>query len=90
MNAVRERVLIGITPYLEFPEHKDLISFCIDSELFEDWDEVEENEFRHEAPEESLGAGIPKVLGKECLDDILESNHRIMQFIVGRLCPKRK
>ena len=30
--------------YLEFPEHKDLISFCIDSELFEDWDEVEENE----------------------------------------------
>ena len=44
MNAVRKRVLIGITPYLEFPEHKDLISFCIDSELFEDWDEVEENE----------------------------------------------
>ena len=44
MNTVRERVLIGITPYLEFPEHKDLISFCIDSELFEDWDEVEENE----------------------------------------------
>ena len=40
MNAVRERVLIGITPYLEFPEHNDLISFCIDSELFEDWDEV--------------------------------------------------
>lgn len=36
MNTVRERVLIGITPYLEFPEHKDLISFCIDSELFED------------------------------------------------------
>lgn len=43
MNAVRERVLMGITPYLELSEHKDLISFCIDGECFEDSDEIEEN-----------------------------------------------
>lgn len=43
MNAVRERVLMGITPYLALSEHKDLISFCIDGECFEDSDEIEEN-----------------------------------------------
>ena len=42
MNAVRERILIGIKPYLEFSEHKDLISFCVCSECFEDWEEIEE------------------------------------------------
>ena len=39
MNAVRERILIGITPYTEFSEYKDLIAFCIDSECFMDWED---------------------------------------------------
>ena len=43
MNTVRERILIGIKPYLKFAEHRDLISFCVSSECFEDWEEVEEN-----------------------------------------------
>ena len=43
MNAVRERILIGMTPYSEFSQHKDLIAFCVDSECFEDWNETEEN-----------------------------------------------
>ena len=43
MNTVRERILIGIKPYLKFAEHRDLISFCVCSECFEDWEEVEEN-----------------------------------------------
>ncbi len=43
MNTVRERVLTGMLPYMDFSEHKDLISFCISSECFEDWDEMEEN-----------------------------------------------
>ena len=42
MNPVRERILIGIKPY-QISEHKDLAAFCVDSEEFEDWDEVEEN-----------------------------------------------
>lgn len=28
MNAVRERILLDITPYKDFVEHKDLIAFC--------------------------------------------------------------
>lgn len=43
MNAVRERILIDLQPYSEFAQHKDLISFCVCSECFEDWEEVEEN-----------------------------------------------
>lgn len=43
MNTVRERILIGIKPYLDFSQHKDLISFCVSSECFEDWEEIEEN-----------------------------------------------
>ena len=43
MNNVRERILLGIKPYTAFSEHRDLISFCVDSECFEDWEEVEEN-----------------------------------------------
>lgn len=43
MNAIRERILSGITPYLDFSQHKDLISFCVSSECFEDWEEMEEN-----------------------------------------------
>lgn len=41
MNTVRGRVLKDIKPYMDFSEHKDLISFCIDSECFEDWDEMD-------------------------------------------------
>ena len=44
MNVVRERVLEGINPYVDFSLHRDLISFCVDSECFEDMDEIEENE----------------------------------------------
>lgn len=51
MNAVRERVLDGIKPYMEFAEHKDLIAFCVcdgyfvydcetDTEFETDFDEV--------------------------------------------------
>ena len=36
MNAVRERILIDMTPYKEYSEHKDLISFSICSEYFMD------------------------------------------------------
>lgn len=36
MNAVRERILIGMTPYKEYEKHKDLISFRICAEYFED------------------------------------------------------
>lgn len=36
MNAVRERILIDITPYKDFAEHKDLIAFCVCSECFMD------------------------------------------------------
>lgn len=43
MNTVRERVLKEILPYMEFSEHKDLISFCIDSECFEYIEGVEES-----------------------------------------------
>lgn len=39
MNAVRERVLLSMTEYKEFPEHKDLIAFCISSECFEDYED---------------------------------------------------
>lgn len=42
MNSVRKRVLIGIKPY-QISEHKDLAAFCVDSEEFEDWDEIENN-----------------------------------------------
>lgn len=39
MNAVKERILLSIPPYLDFAEHKDLISFCICAEYFEDWED---------------------------------------------------
>lgn len=44
MNQVRERILLDVAKSLrEFPyaEHKDLISFCVCSECFEDWEEIE-------------------------------------------------
>ena len=44
MNVIRERVLEGISPYVDFYLHRDLISFCVDSECFEDAEEMEENE----------------------------------------------
>lgn len=39
MNAVRERILINMTPYKDYAEHKDLISFCVCSEYFMDWED---------------------------------------------------
>lgn len=39
MNAIRERILVDITPYKNFAEHKDLISFCVSSESFMDWED---------------------------------------------------
>lgn len=39
MNAVRERVLCGTTPYMDYAQHKDLISFCVGNECFEDWED---------------------------------------------------
>jgi hypothetical protein len=41
MNAIRERILIDMTPYKEFSEHKDLISFCVCSECFIDYEDAE-------------------------------------------------
>lgn len=34
MNAVRERVLEDMKPYLEFAKHKDLIAFSIGAEYY--------------------------------------------------------
>ena len=34
MNEVRERVLLSVTPYMDYQEHRDLISICICSEYF--------------------------------------------------------
>lgn len=42
MNSVRERVLFGIEPY-QISNHLDLAAFCVDSEEFEDWEEVKDN-----------------------------------------------
>lgn len=39
MNVIRERILTDITPYKGFPEHKDLISFCVCSECFMDYED---------------------------------------------------
>lgn len=36
MNSIRERILIDMTPYTGYAEHKDLISFCVCSEYFMD------------------------------------------------------
>lgn len=41
MNEVRERILIGLTPYNDFEKHKDLIAFCVSSECFEDCEDEE-------------------------------------------------
>ena len=41
MNAVRKRVLLSLTEYDSFPEHKDLIAFCVCSESFEDFEDEE-------------------------------------------------
>lgn len=43
MNEVRERVLLSLTAYVEFSEHKDLIAFCIGSEKFADCEDEENN-----------------------------------------------
>ena len=43
MNVIKQRILNEMKPYKDFYLHKDLISFCVDSECFEDWEEVEEN-----------------------------------------------
>lgn len=39
MNEVRERVLLGVTPYMDYQEHRDLISICICSEYFTDYED---------------------------------------------------
>jgi len=39
MNVVRERVLLSITDFKEYAEHKDLISFVVCSESFMDWED---------------------------------------------------
>lgn len=41
MNTVRQRVVLSIPEYLEFAEHRDLISFCICSEYFMDCEDEE-------------------------------------------------
>ena len=41
MNAIRERILLSIPKYLDYAEHKDLISFCICAEYFGDWEDEE-------------------------------------------------
>ena len=38
MNTAREKVLLGVTQYYDYAEHKDLISICICSEEFADWE----------------------------------------------------
>lgn len=47
MNTIRERILVGMKNYANFSNHKDLIAFCVSSDCFEDWDEVEENGGNH-------------------------------------------
>ena len=39
MNEIRERVLLGVTPYTDYQEHRDLISICICSEYFADYED---------------------------------------------------
>ena len=39
MNEIRERVLLGVTPYMDYQEHRDLISICICSEYFTDYED---------------------------------------------------
>lgn len=34
MNKIRERILTGVKPYVEFAEHKDLVAFCVCGEYF--------------------------------------------------------
>ena len=34
MNAVREKVLDGIEPYLDFGKHRDLIAICIGADYY--------------------------------------------------------
>lgn len=45
MNTIRERILLNLSsfPMMDLSEHKDLMSFCVDSECFEDWGEIVEN-----------------------------------------------
>lgn len=40
MNAIRQRILIDITSYASLSEHKDLISFCVPSECFIDYEDL--------------------------------------------------
>ena len=42
MNVIKQRILNEMKPYKDFYLHKDLISFCVDSECFEDWGEIME------------------------------------------------
>ena len=41
MNAIRERVLMSITPYNDYYKHRDLISFGVDADRFIDWEDEE-------------------------------------------------
>lgn len=41
MNTVRQRIILSIPEYLEFAEHRDLISFCVCSEYFMDCEDDE-------------------------------------------------
>lgn len=34
MNAVRERVLADMKPYMDFAEHKDLVAFTVGADYF--------------------------------------------------------
>jgi hypothetical protein len=57
MNAVRERILTGMTPYKDYAKHKDLISFCICSENFMN---IEDEENGIEADFEEVIAIVEK------------------------------
>lgn len=41
MNKIRERILSAVMPYMEYAEHKDLISFCVCSEYFTNCEDEE-------------------------------------------------
>lgn len=41
MNAVREKVLADMKPYMEFAEHKDLIAFIVGADYFTYDDETD-------------------------------------------------
>ena len=43
MNTVRQRILLSIPEYKDYAKHKDLISFCVCSEYFMDWEDEDNN-----------------------------------------------